>query len=163
MEDNNLQTPETPVVESVTPATSFSQNTQKSTGSQDNTQMVVVILTLLFFYPIGVILMWVWMKSWPKWAKILLTLPLVGGILFIVASVILLIVGGIYVAKNPEVTQEWQDAAKMEICLQSCTETNYANAEQCKLICETNPESILNTTNSDLNTDMQYYNYEFEN
>lgn len=32
-------------------------------------------MLLLFFYPIGLILMWFWMVKWPLWLKILLSLP----------------------------------------------------------------------------------------
>lgn len=40
--------------------------------SQD-TKMIIVILLLVFFMPVGIILMWLWM-TWPKWVKILITL-----------------------------------------------------------------------------------------
>lgn len=45
------------------------------------TQVVIVILLLLFFYPVGIVLMWAWMRSWPLWVKLLISLPLLFGIL----------------------------------------------------------------------------------
>jgi hypothetical protein len=51
--------------------------------AQDNSQMsedtkaIIVILLLLFVYPIGLILMWAWMKSWPTWLKIIISLPII--------------------------------------------------------------------------------------
>jgi hypothetical protein len=44
-------------------------------GTMDNqTRMILVIVGFLIFYPAGVILMWKWM-NWPKWVKILLSIP----------------------------------------------------------------------------------------
>jgi hypothetical protein len=45
------------------------------------TRVVVVILLLLFVYPIGLICMWAWMRNWPLWLKLLLSLPLFLGVL----------------------------------------------------------------------------------
>jgi len=41
------------------------------------TRMIVVIVLLLFVYPVGLILMWFWMKEWPTWLKIIISLPVV--------------------------------------------------------------------------------------
>ena len=49
-----------------------------------DTKTIVVVLLLIFVYPIGVIFMWVWMKWWPKWVKILVTIPFVMAILGII-------------------------------------------------------------------------------
>jgi hypothetical protein len=46
---------------------------------------IIVIFLLLFFYPVGVILMWLLMKHWQTWVKVLITLlfilPIVIGVL----------------------------------------------------------------------------------
>lgn len=42
-----------------------------------DTKTIIVVLLLIFVYPIGVIFMWIWMKWWPTWVKILLTLPII--------------------------------------------------------------------------------------
>lgn len=45
------------------------------------TRVIVVILLLLFVYPVGLICMWAWMRNWPLWLKLLITLPLLLGVL----------------------------------------------------------------------------------
>ena len=44
------------------------------------TKLVIVVLLLLFFYPLGLVFMWIWMKDWPTWLKIIISLPLAFGI-----------------------------------------------------------------------------------
>lgn len=67
------------------------------TSPDHNTKTIIVVVMLLFFYPIGIVLMWLWMKDWPKWVKIVLTLmfalPIIA-VFGIIASIIL-------VATNP--------------------------------------------------------------
>lgn len=45
------------------------------------TRVIVVILLLLFVYPIGLICMWGWMQNWPIWLKLLISLPFFFGVL----------------------------------------------------------------------------------
>src|ERR1035437_5668328 len=45
-------------------------------SSNDQTHLIITIVAFLICYPVGVICMWVWMKHWPKWVKILLALPI---------------------------------------------------------------------------------------
>lgn len=45
------------------------------------TKLTIVILLLLFVYPLGLVFMWVWMRNWPVWLKIVISLPLVLGVL----------------------------------------------------------------------------------
>lgn len=53
---------------------------------------IITLFLLIFFWPVGVILMWLWTK-WPLWLKIILTfLPFVLGIALIVMAGILLAV-----------------------------------------------------------------------
>ena len=61
-----------------------------------DTKTIIVILFLLFVYPVGVIFMLAWMKTWPSWLKVLLTIPFALGILAIIFGVILLV----FFAKN---------------------------------------------------------------
>jgi uncharacterized membrane protein (DUF485 family) len=55
-----------------------------SSEMSNDTKIIVVVLLLLFLYPIGIIFMWVWMKSWPVWAKILISIPFIFGIVCII-------------------------------------------------------------------------------
>lgn len=52
------------------------------------TQMIIVVLLLLFVYPIGLIFMWAWMNRWPMWLKVLLTIPLFLGVLALFSLII---------------------------------------------------------------------------
>lgn len=49
---------------------------------QMDPRTIIVVLALVLFYPVGVILMWWWMKTWPLWIKILISLVLLA--LFII-------------------------------------------------------------------------------
>lgn len=46
-----------------------------------DTKTIIVVLLLIFIYPLGALFMWIWMKWWPMWVRILLTLPFILGIL----------------------------------------------------------------------------------
>lgn len=52
------------------------------------TKTIVTVLVLLFAYPIGIILMWFWVK-WPKLVKILITLPIILAFVGIIAAILL--------------------------------------------------------------------------
>ncbi len=54
-----------------------------SMGPTYDTQMIVTILLLIFIYPVGIIFMWAWMRSWPVWVKLIISLPLIISILFV--------------------------------------------------------------------------------
>ena len=45
----------------------------KNTTETSTDYTVVVVILLLFFWPAGVILMWMWMAQWPAWVKIFIT------------------------------------------------------------------------------------------
>ncbi len=62
-------------------------------GPTYDTQMVITILLLLFVYPLGLIFMWAWMRNWPVWLKIVISLPFVIALFFI--GLMLLIVGSL--------------------------------------------------------------------
>lgn len=47
---------------------------------------IVVILLLIFIFPLGLILMWAW-TSWPKWIKWLVSAPLLLAIVAIIFAV----------------------------------------------------------------------------
>lgn len=64
-----------------------SQPLEQPRNNEDNKTIITVII-LLFAYPIGLVLMWFWTK-WPKWAKVLISLPFFLAILGILAVVLL--------------------------------------------------------------------------
>lgn len=57
------------------------------------TRVIITILLLLFVYPVGLIFMWWWMKNWPLWLKIIITIPLVLGVFAFFAAI--LVIGAI--------------------------------------------------------------------
>ncbi len=56
-------------------------------NKNDNTHTLIAVLLLLFVYPIGLIYMWVATK-WPKWVKIVLSLPVLLAIVGIALAVL---------------------------------------------------------------------------
>ncbi|SRR5258706_7268835 len=59
---------------------------RKSSTSDANSlsydsKTIIVVLLLLLAYPIGAVLMWMWMGKWPIWLKAIITVPFVFGIL----------------------------------------------------------------------------------
>lgn len=54
------------------------------------TQLIITILLLLFVYPVGLIFMWWWMKQWPLWLKILITIPLIFGVFVFFAAILII-------------------------------------------------------------------------
>jgi len=51
------------------------QNIQvKNEGLSYDTKTLIVVLTLIFAYPVGLILMFMWMK-WKTWLKLLIAFP----------------------------------------------------------------------------------------
>ena len=76
-----------------------------SMGPSYDTQMIVTILLLVFIYPVGLIFMWAWMKSWPIWLKIIISLPL---IISLFTVMLILIAIGRFV-RHVKYDQEFQD------------------------------------------------------
>lgn len=54
-----------------------------------DTNTIVVVLLLVFIYPVGYIAMWALMKRWPVWLKLVIGLPLVLVILSFAATLLL--------------------------------------------------------------------------
>lgn len=70
---------------------------------------VITVLSLLFFFPLGVLFMFLWMK-WPLWVKILLSAGV--AVLFLIMIPILAAV--VVIAINPlELTRRGRDAARI--------------------------------------------------
>lgn len=70
---------------------------------------VVTVLSLLFFFPLGVLFMFLWMK-WPLWVKILLSAGV--AVLFLIMIPILAAI--VVIAINPlELTRRGRDAARL--------------------------------------------------
>jgi len=84
-------------------------NTTNASGVSEDTKTIVTVLLLIFFMPVGFILMWFWTK-WKVWVKLLVTLLFTPVFLFlagIVAAATLLTV-------NPG------EQMKKANCMKSC-------------------------------------------
>lgn len=90
MDENPTQIPTSTQATPSTPTPSVTEQVQQPM-SQD-TKMLIVVLCLIFIYPIGLILMFSWAKSWPRWLKILITLPLIITVLLFIPLVVLSII-----------------------------------------------------------------------
>lgn len=54
----------------------------------EDARFLLVIVLLFVFYPVGLVLMWAW-TNWPRWVKILISLPVLVGILLFFVGMIL--------------------------------------------------------------------------
>ncbi len=69
-----------------------------------DTKVVLTVLLLLFLYPVGLILMWVW-GLWPTWVKVLISLPV---LFFILVIVGLIAVGSLVATHRPPTQVHYQ-------------------------------------------------------
>lgn len=99
-------------------------------GMSYSTKKIIVILLLIFFYPLGLLFMFVWMK-WPKWVKFLLTGLFVLQIGVIIASfgaLVALISGSPEMQGALQCASQCQNAPDPESCTATCMEA-YTNLE----------------------------------
>lgn len=88
---------------------------------------VVVILTLLLLWPIGLILMIIWMK-WPAWAKILVAIATAWVALMIVgffAGLLIALInprGLVEKAQIQQCTAQCQSTTDRNTCMTACLE-----------------------------------------
>ena len=93
--------------------------------SQD-TKTIITVLLLIFLYPVGLILMWVWTK-WPVWIKILLSLlaiPVILVFLAVTGLVTLLAINPARQIQKAECVKQCTAVANSETCVNECFE-NY--------------------------------------
>lgn len=88
-QSTNQPIPNTPPVIQSPNSTQF----QSQQPTNHDTRFIIVILLLIFFYPIGLILMWMWMR-WQNWVKVLLSLPVIITVLVILGSIIMILIPG---------------------------------------------------------------------
>ncbi len=95
---------------------------QQPTTSND-TKTIVTVLLLIFVYPIGLIVMWVW-PTWPRWIKWLITTPV---ILFFLALILILVI-----VANPRRSVYWSECSarcnEEKMCVSRCMD-EYKNNE----------------------------------
>ena len=96
-------------------------------GLSYDTKTIIVILLLVFAYPIGLILMFVWMK-WPVWVKLLVALPT--SLIFL--GVFGILAAAVLVTINPRAQIE--KATMLNDCISSCQVTK--NVSECESNCK---------------------------
>ncbi|OGL52898.1 hypothetical protein A3K55_02155 [Candidatus Shapirobacteria bacterium RBG_13_44_7] len=79
----------------------------------DDTKTIITVLMLVLAYPIGFILMVVWMK-WPGWVKFLVGLPIILMVLAIMGII------GVIVLTIANPSARLKEASWIKICSQSC-------------------------------------------
>lgn len=95
---------------------------QQSQPMSEDTKAIITVLLLLFFPPIGFILMWFW-TNWPKWVKALVSAPLILFMLAIFATLMLIIinpVGQVKKAQELQCKQECIDNPESAACIDQC-------------------------------------------
>lgn len=99
--DNNQNASQTPPPQTTVsqPTTTTPPANSDQHGMSNDTKTLIVILLLIFAYGVGLIFMWLWMKTWPMWLKILLTLPV-----FLVIAIFALAI--IVTVKSPQQIQQ---------------------------------------------------------
>jgi len=86
-------------------------------GMSEDTKTIVTVLLLIFAYPIGLILMWVWTK-WKTWIKILITLLILP---FIIIFISILSIGILSTVNTQEQMIKGQ-------CISSCSKSDNVNS-----------------------------------
>ncbi len=81
----------------------------KSEGMSSDTKTLVTVLLLVFAFPAGFVLMWIW-TAWPKWVKFLVT----GIFAFFVLIWFLIFAAAIFVSVNPQAQLERAEEARMK-------------------------------------------------
>jgi hypothetical protein len=89
----------------------------QSTGMSNDTKTIITVLLLLLMFPIGLLLMWFWVK-WPVWVKIVISLPIL---------IIPILLASLLIAVNPSKAIRQADCVKMcqaasdnQGCIRSC-------------------------------------------
>lgn len=81
----------------------------KSQGMSSDTKTLVTVLLLVFAFPAGFVLMWVW-TSWPKWVKFLIS----GIFAFFMLIWVLIFAAAILVSVNPQAQLDRAEEARMQ-------------------------------------------------
>jgi ABC-type spermidine/putrescine transport system permease subunit I len=110
-------------------------NDNKTSGMSADTKTLVTIICLICVYPVGLILMWLWMK-WKLWVKFLVTVPVVLTLLIIIGAFVI----GFLAVFNP------QGAFQQGQCVSKCAK-NYVKSSSQYDICISQCTGPLDTAN----------------
>lgn len=102
-------------------------NVNSSLNKPSGVKTIVTILMLFLLYPVGVIMMFVWMK-WPTWVKIITTLVMLYVFFVIIGAVAGVVVqvtdpyGKIFEAQRRQCTAQCENASNATVCMTECLE-----------------------------------------
>lgn len=94
---------------------------------------VVTVLCLLFFFPLGILFMFLWMR-WPSWVKILLSAGIVlfiPAVIVILAAVVVLAINPVELTKNARDAQRLTDLANIQVMMNTAMETSSGTTWLC--------------------------------
>lgn len=100
------------------------------------TKNIIVFLLLLFFYPIGILMMLIWRQVWTWWVRLALFLPLILAVLMILSAGFMLFIGGLFGVKSLNQNVKQAQTVKERV---DCENICYVKAEseilKCKKLC----------------------------
>jgi len=94
-------------------------NQTQNQGISENTKAIITAILLVFAYPIGLLLMWFWAK-WPRWVKIVISLPLFLAILGILAVVLLATINPVKQLNQAKCAQQCVNSENKNTCIDTC-------------------------------------------
>jgi hypothetical protein len=98
-------------------------------NNSNDTKNIIVILLLLFVYPLGILGMFLWTK-WPRWIKVFITLPFVLSIVAIILFVVFVMTSGRgreYFGKMLGCVQQCKNSQQQDVCMQECFGVPYGS------------------------------------
>lgn len=87
----------------------MAKSVPQNQGMSEDTKTIIVVLLLVFIFPVGLVLMWFWTK-WPLWVKILISIPTLLVILSLAAITVLTVRT---VSTPVELQKQARDAARL--------------------------------------------------
>ncbi len=120
MDNQNIS--QNPIEKEVTPLVQSAQspvNQTQNQGISENTKTIIAVILLVFAYPIGLLLMWFWTK-WPRWAKIVISLPLFLAILGILAVALLATINPVKQLNQAKCAQQCINSENKNTCMDTC-------------------------------------------
>ncbi len=88
-------------------------------GISENNKTIITVILLVFVYPIGLLTMWLWTK-WPRWAKIVISLPLFLAILSILATALLATINPVKQLNKAKCAQQCVNSENKNVCTDAC-------------------------------------------
>jgi len=97
---------------------------EKDSGVSEDTKTLVTVILLLAAYPIGVVVMYFWMRNWAKWVKSLIALPLIIGFILLILAFLI----SIFSTLSPS------ESYRKGVCVSECK-----GNQACIRLCTTYP------------------------